>query len=48
MKHSIARQIAGIFIGLMVLVLVLNLAVNGFFLERYYIVRLERTLRQSY
>ena len=48
MKHSIARQIAGIFIGLMVLVLALNLAVNGFFLERYYIVRLERTLRQSY
>ena len=48
MKHSISRQIAGIFIALMVLVLAANLAVNGFFLERYYILRLERTLEYSY
>ncbi len=48
MKNSIAKQIALIFIGLMVLVLVSNLAVNGFFLERYYVVRLERTLERSY
>ena len=48
MKHSISRQIAAVFIGLMVLVLAANLAANGFFLERYYITRLQRTLKDAY
>lgn len=48
MKHSISRQIAAIFISLMLLVLVANLLVNGFFLERYYIVKLQRTLEDAY
>ena len=48
MKHSISRQIASIFIGLMVLMLAANLAANGFFLERYYISRLQRTLTNAY
>ena len=48
MKHSIARQISGIFIGLMVLVMAANMAANGFFLERFYLLRLQRTLTKAY
>ena len=48
MRYSISRQIAAIFIGLMVLMLAANLAANGFFLERYYISRLQHTLTNAY
>ena len=48
MKHSIARQISGIFIALMVLVMAANMAANGFFLERFYLVRLQSTLSRAY
>ena len=48
MRKSIARQIAAVFIGLMLLVLMANLAANGFFLERYYISRFEAVLINAY
>ena len=48
MRHSIARQIAGIFIGLMILVMAANMAANGFFLERFYLHRLQNTLIMAY
>ena len=48
MKHSIARQMTGVFVGLIVLVLAGNLLVNNFFLERYYEVRLQETLTDAY
>ena len=48
MRRSIARQIAAVFIGLMVLVLAANLAANGFFLERYYISRFSAVLVDAY
>ncbi|MBO7710968.1 MAG: HAMP domain-containing protein [Lachnospiraceae bacterium] len=48
MKHSIARQISAVFIGLMLLVLAANMLANGFFLERFYLVKLQKTLVHAY
>lgn len=44
MKHSIRRQMALIFIGLVVLMLVANWLINNFFLESYYVVKKEKVL----
>ena len=44
MKHSIRRQMALIFIGLVVLMLVANWLINNFFLESYYLVKKEKVL----
>ncbi len=48
MKHSIGAQLAAIFTGLMAVVLAANLLANYFFLERYYVHRLEQTLTKAY
>ena len=48
MKNSIARQIAAVFIGLMILVLAANLAVNNFFLVRFYLARFQAVLTDAY
>lgn len=40
MRRSIAKEMAGIFIGLMALVLAANLVVNNIFMEKYYVARL--------
>ena len=48
MKHSIARQMTAVFVGLIVLVLAANLLINNVFLERYYEVKLQETLTDSY
>lgn len=48
MKRSIAREMAGIFIGLMALVLVANLLINNIFMEKYYVMKLQKTLTQAY
>ena len=48
MRRSIAKEMAGIFIGLMALVLAANLVVNNIFMEKYYVARLQRTLTKAY
>lgn len=48
MRRSISRQMTVIFIGLMSFVLVANLMINNFFLEEYYMMKMQRTLVQSY
>ncbi len=48
MKRSIAKEMAVIFIGLMVLVLSANLLINNFFMERFYIMKLQKTLVKAY
>ena len=48
MKRSISRQMAAMFIGLMAIVLVVNLLINNFFLENYYVLKLQRTLLDTY
>ena len=48
MKHSIRAQLAAMFTGLMAVILSANLLANYFFLERYYIHRLEDTLTRAY
>ncbi len=48
MKRSISRQMAAMFIGLMAIVLVVNLLINNFFLENYYVLKLQRTLLVTY
>lgn len=48
MRRSIAKEMAGVFIGLMALVLVANLVINNVFMERYYVMKLQKTLTQAY
>ena len=48
MKHSIARQLALIFIGMILLVMLANILVNTFFLERFYTYSLEKALIRMY
>ena len=42
MRRSIAKEMAGIFIGLMALVLAANLVVNNIFMEKYYLPQIEK------
>lgn len=44
MKHSIRKQMALIFIGLVLLMLIANWLINNFFLESYYVVKKEKVL----
>ncbi|MDD3141836.1 MAG: HAMP domain-containing sensor histidine kinase [Lachnospiraceae bacterium] len=48
MKHSIRRQMAVVFIGLVVSILVVFLSVNAFFLEQYYKVNKQKDLKKMY
>lgn len=48
MKHSIKKQMAVMFIGLMAFVLLCNWLINNFFLESYYMVKKERVLVEAY
>ena len=48
MKHSIKRQMAIVFIGLVVAILVVFLSVNAFFLEQYYKVNKQKDLKKMY
>lgn len=48
MKRSIAREMAGVFIGMMVLVLGANLLINNVFMEKYYVLKLQKTLTEAY
>lgn len=48
MKRSISRQMTVIFIGLMSLVLAANVLINNVFLEEFYMMKMQRTLVQSY
>lgn len=48
MKRSIAKEMAVIFIGLMALVLAANLVINNIFMEKYYVMKLQKTLIQAY
>lgn len=48
MKRSIARQMTVIFIGMMAVVLTANILINNVFLEEYYMVKMQRTLVESY
>ena len=48
MKHSIGAQLAAMFTGLMAVILSANLLANYFFLESYYVHRLENTLTKAY
>ena len=48
MKRSITVQVSVIFIGLITAVLATNLLVNTFFLERFYILKLQKTLVSAY
>lgn len=48
MKHSIRKQIAMAFIGLLAFVLGANFLVNNFFLESYYFLQKERSLVKVY
>ncbi len=48
MKHSISRQMTATFIGLMSVVLAANLLINNVFLERFYTMKMQRTLVRAY
>lgn len=48
MKHSIRKQMAFIFIGLMTLILVADWLINSFFLESYYVMKKENVLISIY
>ena len=48
MKHSIKKQMAIVFIGLVVAILVVFLSVNAFFLEQYYKVNKQKDLKKMY
>lgn len=48
MRGSIKRQIATIFIGLVILILLISLAINGKFLGQYYISNKEASLIEVY
>ena len=48
MKKSIARQLAMIFIGLLLTVIVAMLLANSVFLERFYEIRLRSILTRAY
>jgi len=48
MKHSIRRQFALIFIGLMAGAILLSWLMNTFFLERYYITRKTKVILDAY
>lgn len=48
MKRSIAREMTVVFIGLMGVVLAANLLINNFFMERFYIMKLQKTLVNAY
>ena len=45
--HPLRRQIAALFIGLLLLSLCIITAVNGLFLERYYISKKTETLKNA-
>ena len=48
MKHSIKRQFAGIFIGLMFGTILLCFIINSFYLEKYYISRKIKAIHEAY
>ena len=48
MKHSIRKQMAVFFIGLMVFILLTNWLINNFFLEEYYILKKKKVLIDAY
>lgn len=48
MKYSIKKQLAGIFIGLMAIVLLSNWMINNFFMESYYVMKKEKLLIETY
>ena len=48
MKHSISRQMTVIFVGLMSVVLAANLLINNVFLDKYYLMKMQRTLVEAY
>lgn len=48
MKKSIKRQIAGIFIGIVTVIMLLSILINSQFLERYYIFNKQSTLINVY
>lgn len=48
MKHSIKRQMAVMFIGLMAVVLIANWLINTFFLESYYMMKKQQVLIDVY
>ena len=48
MKKSIARQLALLFIGLLVAVMTVMLLVNNIYMPRFYEMRLQRTLKRAW
>ena len=48
MKHSIGRQLAGVFIGLMAGTILLCWFINSTFLQKYYVHNKERVLLEVY
>ncbi|TGX97471.1 HAMP domain-containing protein [Hominisplanchenecus murintestinalis] len=48
MKHSIKKEMALLFIGIMLLTLIGNWAVNNIFLESYYMMKKKNTLVDAY
>lgn len=48
MRHSIKRQMAGLFIGIMLLTLAGNWLINNVFLESYYMMKKKNTLVAAY
>ncbi|MEG2145259.1 MAG: HAMP domain-containing sensor histidine kinase [Lachnospiraceae bacterium] len=48
MKQSIKKQITVVFVGLVLAILIVCLLMNGFFLEKFYIMNKERALEKMY
>lgn len=48
MKRSIARQITTVFVSVMALTLAVNLLINNVFMEKFYMMKMQRKLVEAY